>query len=218
MALTRAYLKSHRAVLNAATTKVAIVIHAYHLDVFSELLDFLGDVDARHKIFVTTCPDREAKVKSIIDFTTFNYEIHVYENRGRDVLPFLSLMKQIDLNSYPFILKLHTKKSPHCSDGDTWRRQSYPCLAKPEQINFILRQMCSVPQIGLVGPRDHIVPIKSYLGTNLKSLRSLVARLESNWISSMINLLPERCFLPQRSVGANPQSWIERRRFRTGGI
>ncbi|MGB8277873.1 MAG: glycoside hydrolase family 99-like domain-containing protein [Methylovirgula sp.] len=177
MALTRAYLKSHRAILDAATVKVAIIIHAYYLDVFSELIQFLGDVAARHKIFITTCPDHEAKVKSIMESTTFNYEIVVCENRGRDVLPFLSLMKQIDLNSYPFILKLHTKKSPHRSDGNKWRQQAYSCLAKPEQLDRIIGQMCSAPQIGLVGPRDHLIPLRTYYGANMRNINWLAARL-----------------------------------------
>ncbi|MGD1015321.1 MAG: glycoside hydrolase family 99-like domain-containing protein [Roseiarcus sp.] len=177
MTLTRAYLKSHRAVLDPANAKVAIVIHAYYLDVFKELIEFLGDVDVRYKIFITTCADKEAKIRSIMESTAFNFEIFVCENRGRDVLPFLSAIKQIDLNSYPFVLKLHTKKSPHRSDGEKWRRQAYLCLAKPQQLNWIIRQMCSDSRVGLVGPREHVVSMQTYYGSNLRRINQLAARL-----------------------------------------
>jgi len=48
--------KSQIALLDASTTKVAIIIHAYYLDVFKAIIKSLGDVDARHKIFITTVP------------------------------------------------------------------------------------------------------------------------------------------------------------------
>ena len=177
MALTRADLKMRRTVLDAATASVAIIIHAYYLDVFEELIECLGDVDPRHKLFITTSPDREAGVKSIMQSTSFNHEIFVFENRGRDVLPFLSLMKKIDLDSYSFILKLHTKKSRHRNDGDQWRRQAFLSLATPSQLNWIVGRMCSDPRIGVVGPQDHIVPMNTYVGANLENIAWLAARL-----------------------------------------
>jgi lipopolysaccharide biosynthesis protein len=169
--------KSQIALLDASTAKVAIIIHAYYLDVFKAIIKSLGDVDARHKIFITTAPGNAIEVNSIMECTKFDYEIFVYENRGRDVLPFLSVLNNIDLNSYPFILKLHTKKSPHRGDGDKWCRDMCSCLGRPEQLDWILHQMCAGAIIGLVGPQDHVISMGMYYGENRKNVNWLASRL-----------------------------------------
>jgi len=169
--------KSQIALLDASTAKVAIIIHAYYLDVFKAIIKSLGDVDVRHKIFITTLPSNAAGVNSVMERTKFDYEIFVCENRGRDVLPFLSVMNNIDLDSYPFILKLHTKKSPHREDGDKWCRDMCSCLGRPEQLDWILRQMCAAANIGLVGPQDHVISMGMYYGENRKNVNWLASRM-----------------------------------------
>jgi len=173
--------KSQIALLDASTAKVAIIIHAYYLDVFKAIIKSLGDVDVRHKIFITTMASNAARVNSVMECTKFEYEIFVYENRGRDVLPFLSVLNNIDLDPYPFILKLHTKKSPHREayreDGDKWCRDMCSCLGRPEQLDWILRQMCAAANIGLVGPQDHVISMGMYYGENRKNVNWLASRL-----------------------------------------
>ena len=169
--------KSQIALLDASTAKVAIIIHAYYLDVFKAIIKSLGDVDVRHKIFITTMPSNAAGVNSVMECTKFDYEIFVYENRGRDVLPFLLVLNNIDLDSYPFILKLHTKKSPHREDGDKWCRDMCSCLGRPEQLDWILRQMCAATNIGLVGPQDHVISMGMYYGENRKNVNWLASRM-----------------------------------------
>ena len=169
--------KSQIAFVDASTAKVAIIIHAYYLDVFKAIIKSLGDVDVRHKIFITTVPENAVEVNSIMECTKFDYEIFVCENRGRDVLPFLSVLNNIDVDSYPFILKLHTKKSPHREDGDKWCRDMCSCLGRPEQLDWILRQMCAAANIGLVGPQDHVISMGMYYGENRKNVNWLASRM-----------------------------------------
>ena len=128
--------------------------------------------------------------------TKFKYEISVYENRGRDVLPFLSVLQNINLDSYPFILKLHTKELLHREDGDKWCRDICSCLARPKQLDWILRQMCSAPSIGLVGPQDHVISMGTYFGENRENVRWLASRMGIENVDPVRDsLLPARCLL-----------------------
>jgi lipopolysaccharide biosynthesis protein len=177
VALTRAYLKSHMTVLDAETVNIAIVIHAFYPEILKEIIEFLGEVDLRHKLFVSTAPAQAAEVHAIMKLTNFNHEISVCENRGRDVLPFLTVMKTMNLDAFPLVLKLHTKKSPHRGDGGIWRRQALSCLARPEQRRWIVERMCSAPDIGLVGPGGCVISVKEYIGSNIKKLDWLASRM-----------------------------------------
>jgi lipopolysaccharide biosynthesis protein len=159
------------------SAKIAVIIHAFHMDVFREIIETLGDNDSRLRIFVTTTQEREAEAKEVLAKTPFEATVHVYDNHGRDVLPFLSLLKDIDLDPYAFILKLHTKKSLHRQDGEHWRQQAVSCLATFDQREWILQQMCEAPDIGMVGPRDHVVPMHFYHGSNIENMKWIAARL-----------------------------------------
>jgi len=177
VALVRDRLKQNMKRPRLATAKIAVIIHAFYIDVFREIIELLGGADNRLKIFVTTIAEREQEVREVLTQSPFDWEIRVYENHGRDVLPFLSLLKEIDLNAFAFVLKLHTKKSLHRQDGEHWRQQAVSCLATFEQREWIIKQMCEASNIGLVGPRDHVVPMHFYHGSNIDNMKWLAARL-----------------------------------------
>ena len=46
--------------------------------------------------------------------------IFMFENRGRDVLPFLKIFREIKKLDYDSICKIHTKKSVHINSGLEW--------------------------------------------------------------------------------------------------
>jgi lipopolysaccharide biosynthesis protein len=112
-----------------------------------------------------------------MSLTNFNYEISVCEERGGDVPAFLTLMKTMDLDVFPLVLKLHTKMSPHGGeDGILWR-QALSFLARPEQRRRIVERMCFAPDIGLVGPDGFVISLKEHIGSSLKKLDWLAGRM-----------------------------------------
>lgn len=177
MALVRANILNNQRKVTANNTKLAVVIHVFYLDVFEMILDRLGQIDARAHIFVTTIDSHENNVRSILQSRNLDGTIFIHENRGRDVLPFLMALKEINAEEYPFVLKLHTKKSPHRSDGDKWCKDHLDCLATPEQVSWILDQMCHNTKIGLVGAKKHVVSMQTYMGSNLTMVQSLANRM-----------------------------------------
>jgi len=177
VALARDRLKQNMKKPRLATAKIAVIIHAFYIDVFREIIELLGIADSRLKIFVTTVAEREQEVREVLAKSPFDGEVRVYENHGRDVLPFLSLLKEIDLDTFDFVLKLHTKRSMHDQDGEHWRHQTVSCLAAFEQREWIIKQICEAPHIGLVGPREHVVSMHPYDSSTIDNIKWLAGRL-----------------------------------------
>ena len=63
-----------------------------------------------------------------------NYEIKVVENRGRDILPFLTQMK-FKIKHYKYFCHIHTKKSKHdIILGSNWSNYLYNNLLGSKEI------------------------------------------------------------------------------------
>ncbi|MBY0611632.1 MAG: glycoside hydrolase family 99-like domain-containing protein [Beijerinckiaceae bacterium] len=156
--------------------KLAIVIHIYYPDVFKELLIYLNEYKET-KIFLTTVPEKLGELKTILESVSFEYEIHVNENRGRDVAPFVNVLEKIVSDGFEYVLKLHTKKSTHRSDGDVWRKHMYDLLAEPVQLERIIEALDQRPDVGMVGPEGHVLRLRTYWGSNEAKVCELALRL-----------------------------------------
>lgn len=180
MALVRAGLQIGRASTPAGSDeapRLAIIIHAFYLDVFEEILESLGRVDLTHKLFVTTTSESAGSVRNILRAFGSEFEIIEHENRGRDVAPFLVALRRANAEGFPFVLKLHTKKSLHRGDGDAWRNEIYRSIATPTQIRWIIDAMKSSPTVGIVGPLGQLVSMGTYWGSNEARVRWLASRM-----------------------------------------
>lgn len=102
-------------------TEIAIVLHAFHLDVFEEMLPLLAHFsqDCHHlqKLFVTTHSGLAEGVHQRLHDVGLEHELVVLENRGRDILPFLELARSGRLDAASAILKIHTKSHRDLSAG-----------------------------------------------------------------------------------------------------
>ena len=52
-------------------------------------------------------------------------EAYVQEvaNRGRDMLPFLTMLERVRQGNHTFVCKLHAKRSLYLRDGNSWRNE-----------------------------------------------------------------------------------------------
>lgn len=158
----------------------AIVVHIYYPDLWDEFRETLSKVELPFDLYVTLtwCGDETLDLKEQIQADFPKAWVMVVPNRGRDILPFFTLVNSGALDGYRAVAKLHTKKSPHRSDGDIWRRHL---------ISGIL------PETGLAEKLDHFVADpdsafwvadgqhftgKEWWGSNLERTRQILARLE----------------------------------------
>jgi lipopolysaccharide biosynthesis protein len=103
--------------------RLVVHVHAFYPELAPELLEVARNVPRIRKLVVTVCHQRDAAtIRSMLDERTLaSAEVHVVENRGRDIAPMLELALRLD-GDFDYLLHLHTKRSPHVGFGDAWRR------------------------------------------------------------------------------------------------
>jgi lipopolysaccharide biosynthesis protein len=157
--------------------RVAIVVHAYYPEILEEILDFVARLPRRHKLFVTTTPDKYAETLARLEASGRDYVIRVFPNRGRDVLPFMKIFPAIEAEGFEYLVKVHTKRSLHREDGDTWRRDLYGKLLDNAAVEAALTVFEEDASLGLVGPDRHFVPMSTYIGSNEGKILDIGGRL-----------------------------------------
>ncbi len=154
----------------------ALVAHVYYPDLLEELLDCWRALPAGAPLHITTQPEKAAEVQARLS-TEKNVSVHLADNRGRDIAPFLTLLGSGALDGYDAVLKLHTKRSPHLRTGDLRRRLLYSVLAgHPMQVQRALGLFAD-PNIGLAGWRMTLRTRPSYWMANEPRVRELMDRV-----------------------------------------
>ncbi|MER0240301.1 rhamnan synthesis F family protein [Fulvimarina sp. MAC8] len=159
--------------------RLIVFVHVFHADVWSEIASDLAEAVDHPFALVLTSPHDEMvlappQTKHLIAWTRITTE-----NRGRDVLPFLTAFRAIG-QDFEFGLKLHTKRSLHRSDGHLWRRHLLGSLLRRNEQGLIaLNAMEVIPQIGLVAPKHHLMPLANRLVLNRTHLKRIMAKTNS---------------------------------------
>ena len=161
----------------APSRRPAAVVHAWYPDEFADILQRLAATGIDWQLYVTTSPEREADVRRVLERSPLAGEIVVAENRGRDILPFMRVANRLLDEGFEVVLKLHTKRSSHRSDGDRWRREMLDRLMAPQRAPRILEAFASDPRLGAVGPEGHLQPMQTYLAANRDAIEYLIIRL-----------------------------------------
>lgn len=175
----RHYQKSQRqSIVTRTKQRIAVIIHVFYPDIFCELMDKLAAFrDQQCKLFIGTTAELYQTVSDRSKESGYGFFIGISENRGRDILPFLSLADQAINEGYEIILKLHTKRSDHRLSGDLWRKDIYRKLLSPAAVPRILSLFSEYPRLGVLGPAGHLVPLKFYYGSNARAIGYLAYRM-----------------------------------------
>lgn len=182
MRLGHAWLAATRRALQPpeetpAHTRVATVVHAYYLDALPQMLRAWREAAVPGRLVITTCPDKAARVETVLHAEGIAAELSLHENRGRDVLPFLHVADQLCQEGVTLLLKLHTKQSTHRDDGAQWRDELLAALVPPTGVTAMLAAFAQDPTLGMVAPGGHLLPVEDYLGGNAATLDRLAALL-----------------------------------------
>jgi lipopolysaccharide biosynthesis protein len=150
----------------------AVVIHLFYEDLaewFSRKVSDFGDVD----IYVT--------VEKTIDWETAQHVARTFdmayilevENRGRDIRPFLLIYPHFVNKKYEFVCKLHTKRSPHLSEGDRWREDIVDQLLS-RAAKEALELNRAEPAVGILAARGSLETLEDP-NIRVRSEKNLVA-------------------------------------------
>lgn len=122
-------------------TEIAVVIHLFYPELWETLTSQLDSVTKKFDIFVTV-PEKHKNIKLTHKDNTVH--VHVVPNWGRDVLPFLHVMRKIRSAGYEYVLKLHSKKSKQISTANAnyWLKMTIGSLLfSKKSVNAVLKKL-----------------------------------------------------------------------------
>lgn len=140
----------------ARPVTIAIVIHLHYDEVWPDFARRLSRLSVPFDLIVTTNgarPERDARIHA--DFP--EAKIVIYKNRGRDVGPFVQLLRDGHLERYELICKVHGKRSLalglRAIFGEVWRLSVLnDLLGSDAAVKAIVNRFLAEPDLGLVGP------------------------------------------------------------------
>ncbi|OYW44360.1 hypothetical protein B7Z28_00150 [Candidatus Saccharibacteria bacterium 32-45-3] len=162
--------------INTPGVRLAVIVHLYYPELWPDIQKRLEDIDEPFDIFVSVqLKDKEISLSNAGKQHKAT-NIIAFPNRGRDVLPFLLIAEQLrESGQYDYLLKLHSKKSPHRGDGQTWFSGLLDQLI-PSDTSGIIRAL-QAPDTGAIGPGDHVVSLSRYMGDNRRQVKILTDQI-----------------------------------------
>lgn len=133
-------------------SNAAVVLHLYYDDLYEEMKTYLENT-ADMDLFISLGKNIRKQTITAIRKDFPNAYLVRYANRGRDVLPFLRLLKRLKDFGYDYGCKIHTKKSPQRSDGQEVRQTIISqLLGSSGQISKIREKFNAEEKLGLLAP------------------------------------------------------------------
>jgi rhamnosyltransferase len=134
--------------------KVAVHFHVFYTDIFEKHIESFLLPNTNFDLFITTDSNEKKELIYLI-LVKFGIEmklkeIVVLENRGRDVLPWLTIASK--LKNYELVGHFHTKKRFNEEEwlGESWMNELVETLV--EQMDEIIELFEKEPHLGVVIP------------------------------------------------------------------
>ena len=168
------------------TRRFAVALHLFYEELWPEFEHFLRRIRQPFDLIITT-PLSAPAFASDAGRAFPGAQLVTVPNRGRDVGPFLQLLREGRLDGFEFVLKLHGKRTVltghHAALGHVWRRASLIDLAgSDETVRRIIASFDEDSRIGMIGPArfrlpGNLIPKKAAWGSNQTATLALAERL-----------------------------------------
>ena len=157
------------------TSNTAVIVHLHYIDLWEEIIEELKSFNGPVDLYVSI--NSNASITSINKIINSYPTVRLYsfENRGRDIYPFILLMKQILFLKYKYACKIHSKKSLHRADGDKWRNHLIKSLIGSEERIKLAKKMLD-QNTGIVVARGNIFSYKDWIGSNHQMVESFAKK------------------------------------------
>jgi len=135
----------------------AVILHLHYEELWPSIREYLmrSFEDHGFDLYASTTSSSAAR-KILEDFPAAYIEI--LENRGRDILPFIRMLKVTAALDYSAICKIHSKRSVYRQDGDNIRDEIFGALmGSKEQVGEILTRFKTNAQLGMVAPKKFLI-------------------------------------------------------------
>ena len=163
------------------TAKIAVVAHIYYSDLWPEMAEAILHISEPFDLFVTLVTEASHHLASAIQRRFPNAQVLIVDNHGRDIFPFLALLRTGVFFKYELICKLHSKRSLHLEDGDHWRRNLVGgILGTPTLTQNILGAFRADADLGIVVADGQIFGGHKYWASNEARVRELFQNIGLN--------------------------------------
>jgi len=141
---------------------ICVVVHLHYRDLWPELEWFLRNIPFAFRLVVSLTepsqsndPELRRRIENLFE----DAAVCTLANRGRDIGPFLALLRNGALGDCPILCKVHGKKSASRSGEDLvgrlWRRRCLlDLLGNAERVREIVSLFEADPGVGMVGPQS----------------------------------------------------------------
>lgn len=142
-------------------SSVAVILHVHYIDVLDSVKCYLKNFSSiPFDLYITTT--NSDVIQSIKTEYPDSY-VALVENRGRDVLPFIEMLKLIHHFEYDAVCKIHTKRSDYREDGSKLRSDLYDALlGSQSRILNAVKMFKDLPMLGLAVPSKFLIPHTSH--------------------------------------------------------
>lgn len=161
----------------SAGLRTAMTAHVYYPDLLDEILACHAVLPEGTPCHITTPPEVASRLSQAA-LERPGVTLHVMENRGRDIAPFLALLQSGAFDGYDAVLKIHAKRSPHLYHGELIRKALFAVLAGRASVVERILDIMSDPGVGLVGWRRVFMTRRRHWHTNRPRVEALAARLD----------------------------------------
>ena len=138
---------------------VVIHAHIFYKDILNEIINRANNMPVKFDLYIST--NTQQNMEFIKNYTNIyskanNVFIKIFENKGRDILPFLIQMREV-FDKYKYLCHIHSKKSLHSPDlGKKWRTYLFNnLLGTTEIISEILSDFENNESLGFIFPENY---------------------------------------------------------------
>jgi len=166
-------------------TETAIIVHVFYIDIWIELQNYLDNITIDFDLHITFADMIEDKDILTI-YTHFpNAYYYSVKNQGRDVLPFLNVMKHIGLQQYKYVCKLHTKKTNSSQLGNVWRKLLYfDLIGSDSTVKKAIRLFKKESNVGIISGKNTLLNSIKYDFNNQQNVQNLMQHTNKQFISN----------------------------------
>ena len=166
---------------------IAVCVHLYYKEMFEEISYYLDNFGSIKFDLYFTLPKENESFLPIIKKKYPKCKYIVTENIGFDIYPFLCFIKEINLNYYDVIFKLHSKrdipikyfKNGFDLSGSKWRDYMFKALLSSNtQINYVLKIIERHKHIGMICAKEVFIKGEREISMDIDLKKVEVTMLE----------------------------------------
>ena len=155
--------------------RVAVVLHLFYAELWPEMLAALRNMPVAFDLFVTLTKGVPDAIATEIQAAYPDAHLLMVDNHGRDILPFVQLVRSGVLFHYELVCKLHGKRSSWRDGGDEWRKRLMAGVLKDTAtVSQILAAFAQDPDLGIVVADGEVFQGREFWVSNEKRLLQLL--------------------------------------------